>query len=152
MGNQGNRQEMPPPPINQSSSLMAVQPRAIAGELDISMTQPATFDIQNLQLALTRSQQTSSSTGLRCGNALERTQQPEALFTRCHARPPGSTCTRMWASCSPPGHSPELCRGLAITSRHTISAGRESIDPLAEMIVQCERLCLSLNGLSQKKN
>ena len=56
---------MPPPPINQSSSLMAVQPRAIAGELDISMTQPATFDIQNLQLALTRSQQTSSSTGLR---------------------------------------------------------------------------------------
>jgi len=84
---------MPPPPINQSSSLMAVQPRAIAGELDISMTQPATFDIQNLQLALTRSQQTSSSTGLRCGNALERTQQPEAL-AHCHARPPGSTCTQ----------------------------------------------------------
>ena len=91
MGNQGNRQEMPPPPINQSSSLMAVQPRAIAGELDISMTQPATFDIQNLQLALTRSQQTSSSTGLRCGNALERTQQPEALLRTAmlgHPAPP----------------------------------------------------------------
>lgn len=64
---------MPPPPVNQSSSLMAVQPRA-AADADISMTQPATFDIQNLQLALTRSQQTSSSTGLRCGSALERTQ------------------------------------------------------------------------------
>ena len=91
VGNQGNRQEMPPPPINQSSSLMAVQPRAIAGELDISMTQPATFDIQNLQLALTRSQQTSSSTGLRCGNALERTQQPEALLRTAmlgHPAPP----------------------------------------------------------------
>ena len=82
---------MPPPPINQSSSLMAVQPRAIAGELDISMTQPATFDIQNLQLALTRSQQTSSSTGLRCRNALERTQQPEALLRTAmlgHRAPP----------------------------------------------------------------
>ena len=80
---------MPPPPVNQSSSLMAVQPCAAAGDADISMTQPATFDIQNLQLALTRSQQTSSSTGLRCGNALERTQQPEApVLTATLGHPP----------------------------------------------------------------
>jgi len=55
LGNQGNRQEMPPPPVNQSSSLMAVQPCAAAGDADISMAQPATFDIQNLQLADTLS-------------------------------------------------------------------------------------------------
>lgn len=94
LGNQGNRQEMPPPPINQSSSLMALQPRATAGDSDISMTQPATFDIQNLQLALTRSQQTSSSTGLRCGDTLERTQQPEA-----------HSCTAMLGHLAPPAPS-----------------------------------------------
>jgi hypothetical protein len=82
---------MPPPPVNQSSSLMAVQPCAAAGDADISMTQPATFDIQNLQLALTRSQQTSGSTGLRCGNALERTQQSRSSCAHCHTRPPAST-------------------------------------------------------------
>lgn len=84
VGNQGNRQEMPPPPINQSSSLMAVQPRAIAGETDISMAQPATFDIQNLQLALTRSQQTSSSTGLRravsAPHSIDSLAQPEPEY------------------------------------------------------------------------
>jgi len=80
LSNQGNRQEMPPPPVNQSSSLMAVQPRA-AADADISMTQPATFDIQNLQLALTRSQQTSSSTGLRravsAPHSIDSLAQPE---------------------------------------------------------------------------
>ena len=96
LSNQGNRQELPSPPVNQSSSLMAVQPCVAAADVDISMAQPATFDIQNLQLALTRSQQTSGSTSLRCGNTLELMQQPEAPILSAilgHPSPSNTQCT-----------------------------------------------------------
>lgn len=80
--NWGNREAGPPPPINASSSLMAVQP--LQQQLDVSMTQPASFDIQNLQIALVRSQQASAPTGLRratsAPHSMDSLGQPEQEY------------------------------------------------------------------------